>query len=582
MSEPVGTSPAWPRPRRPRGFELASSLRAYGRVALRGDLIAGVSAGWVVIPQAMAYATIAEMPVEVGLYTCMVPMVVYAFLGGSRVLSVSTTSTIVTLTASSLVAAGVVVGSDDAIGDLGTLALLVGGILFATRVLRLGPLVDNVSEALLTGLKVAVGLTVAAGQLPALLGVAGEASADNFFAEARSALGDLGDANGATVLLGAGTIGLLLLLRRVAPRVPAPLVAVAAGIALVALFDLPDHGVALIAEIPRGLPTPELPAFDHVGKLVPGAVAIALMAFLETVTVGRSVRRPTDPSIDNDQELTAVGAASVGGAFFQALPPAGGFSQTAVNQSAGARTQVSELATATLAVLTALLLAPLLDDLPRATLAALVVVAVLGLINPAEWAFLARFDKLELFVAALTAIVGLSAGLLAAVAVGVAANLLLVLHELNHPGLIELRPGPGGTLLPADGRLDPVPGLLVLRIGAPLYTANVRVVQREVLARVDEAQAAEGAGTAPRVVVLEASAVGRLSTTVLAVMQETDQQLADRRVTQWVASLPPRALAMARLTSGWVEWTRDGRLHPTAEAAVRAFQRSGGTRAPRP
>jgi SulP family sulfate permease len=123
-----------------------------------------------------------------------------------------------------------------------------------------------------------------------------------------------------------------------------------------------------------------------------------------------------------------------------------------------------------------------------------------------------------------------------------------------------------------------VPGLLVLRIGAPLYAANVRVVQREVLAWVD---GADGGEAAPRAVVLDASAVGRLSTTVLTVMRETDQQLADRGVTQWVASLPPRALAMARHTAGWVEWTRDGRLHPTAEAAVRAFQRSGGTKAPR-
>ena len=543
-------------------------LRTYRSAWLRADVVGGLTAGLVVVPQAMAYATIAGLPVQVGLYTCMVPMAVYALLGGSRVLSVSTTSTIATLTASTMVAAGVAAGSggsSDALGDLATLVLLTGLILLLARLFRLGPLVDNISEAIITGLKVGVGLTVAAGQLPKLLGIPSDPDADTFFEELSSVLHHLGDANGATALLSIGTITVLLVLAKLAPTVPGPLVAVAGGILLVALFGIDDEGVARIAAVPSGLPVPELPAFDHVGALLPGAIAIALMAYLETVSVGRGVRGPSDPPIDNDQELVANGAAAVAGAFFGSMPPAGGFSQTAVNQRAGSRTQVSELATVALAMAAAVFLGPVLDDLPEATLGAIVIVAVIGLIRPSDIAFLARFDRLELFVALLTAGVGLVAGLLVAVAVGVGATLLLVLRELNHADVYELRRGPDGSFLPATDGLAPTPGLLVLRIGAPLYTANAREVQRRILAHV------VASDPAPHVVVVDATAVGRLSVTTLQAFRELDQELRDQGNELWVASLPPRALAQARLAPGWAEMDGTGRLHPDVPAALEAF-----------
>lgn len=542
-------------------------LRAYPGGWLRADVVAGIAAGLVVVPQAMAYATIADLPVQVGLYTCMVPMAVYALLGGSRVLSVSTTSTIATLTASTLVAAAVASGSDDGLADLSTLVLLTGLILLAARLFRLGPLVDNISEAVITGLKVGVGLTVAAGQLPKVLGIDGAADGDSFFAELSFAVRHLGDAHGTTVLLSAGTIVVLLGLSRVLPQIPAPLVAVAGGILLVALFGLDDHGVALIAEVPSGLPAPALPAFDRMDALLPGAIAIALMAYLETVSVARTVRGPSDPSIDNDQELTANGIAAVAGAFFGSLPPAGGFSQTAVNQRAGARTQVSGLVTVGLAVAAALFLGPVLDDLPEATLGAMVIVAVVGLIKPADFAFLARFDRLELFVAVVTAAVGLTFGLLIAVAVGVAANLLLVLRELNHADVDELRPlADGGSLVPAAAGLDPIPGMLILRIGAPIYTANARGVQGKILDRV------AAASPAPSVVLVDATVVGVLSVTGLTVFRELEQRLDEQGIELWFSSLPPRALLQAHQLPGWDRLADGGRLHPTAADAVIAYQ----------
>ncbi|HKY67599.1 MAG TPA: SulP family inorganic anion transporter [Acidimicrobiales bacterium] len=549
----------------------------YRRAWLRADLVGGLAAGCVVVPQAMAYATIAELPVQVGLYTCMVPMAVYAFLGGSRLLSVSTTSTIATLTASTLLAAGVAAGSEDALGDLSTLVLLVGLVLLAFRLLRLGSLVDNISDAIVTGLKIGVGLTVAAGQLPKLLGIPPDPDADTFVTDVAVMFRHLDDVQGATLALSVATVAALLVLARVAPRVPAPLLVVATGIALVAVFGLEDHGIALIAEVPSGLPAPRLPSFDAVDRLLPGAFAIALMAYLETISVARAVRRPSDPPVENDRELVANGAAAVAGSFFGSLPPAGGFSQTAVNESSGAQTQVSELVTVSLAVLAALFLGPVLDDLPEAILASLVLVAVIGLIKPAEVAFLARFDRIELLVAVATAVVGLTAGLLLAVAVGVVLNLLLLLRELNHPDVDELRPltGAPGSLVPAsdDDAGPPVPGLLVLRVGAPLYTANARTVQRLIVDRV------AAAGRPVRVVVLDATVVGRLTVTVLGVGRELEQQLAEQGVEIWIASLPPRALAQAHEAPGWAAMAAAGQLYPTAAEAVAAFRREPGSRA---
>lgn len=547
-------------------------LQGYHRGWLRADVVAGIAAGLVVVPQAMAYATIAAQPVQVGLYTCMVPMAVYALTGGSRVLSVSTTSTIATLAASTLVGAGVVAAGttagDDAAADLATLVLLVGLVLVGARLLRIGSLVDNISEAIVVGIKVGVGLTVAAGQLPAALGIETTPDGSSFFEQLVPVVRHLGDAEPTTVLLSAVTIAVLLGIGRVLPTVPGPLVAVVGGILLVAVFGIDDDGVALIAEVPRGLPAPLLPDLDRVSALFPGAVAIAFMAYLETVSVARAVRRPGDPSIDNDQELTANGASAVTGAFFGALPPAGGFSQTAVNDRAGARTQVSSLTTVLLAVATALFLGPVLDDLPRATLAAIVIVAVLGLIKPSDFAFLARFDRLELFVAVLTAVVGLVAGLLVAVAVGVAANLLLVLRELNHAGTDELRALPDGSLVPAVvvPEIPPVPGLLVLRITAPVYTANARGIQAKVI------DAVEATDPRPRVVVVDMTVVGQLTVTALTVGRELEQQLADRGVELWIAALPPRALAQAHEAPGWSRLDAAGRLHPTATAAVAAYR----------
>jgi len=549
-----------------RAVPIASWRRGYDRAWLSSDVLAGLAAGAVVIPQAMAYASVAKLPVEVGLYTCMVPMAVYALLGGSRTLSVSTTSTVAILTGTTLLAAGVASGSDEPARDLATLTLLVGAILLVARLLRLGGAIDNISEATLTGVKIGVGLTVAAGQLPKLLGVSGDPTADNFFSEMDAVLEQLDEISWTTVAFAAGTIAVLLTIDRVAPRIPGPLVAVAGGIALVAFGSIDDHGIAVIAPVPSGLPTPVTPAFDRLDQLLPGAFAIAMMVFLETLAVGRTVRRSSEPAIDNNHELTSSGLACVAGSFFRAMPSAGGFSQTAINQRAGARTQLSELVTVGLAVSCALFLGGVLSDLPEATLACLVVIAVLGLIKPAELVRFWRLSRLEFWVAIVTAASGLVFGLLVAVLVGVLLTLLLVLIELDRIGVTELQPTPGDQDVQAAGsRTAAVPGLLLLRFDGPLYTANVRSANRKIVDAVDRHP-----GTT--VVVLDATALAKVPVTVIDQVAELEHDLGERDVALWIAALPPDALRTARLTTRWQEFDQEGRVHPTALAAVRAYR----------
>ena len=301
------------------------TLHGYRREWLGPDILAGLAAGAVVIPQGMAYATIANLPVQIGLYSCMVPMLVYAMLGGSRAMSVSTTSTIATLTATTLVSAGVAAGSDDALRDLTTLTLLVGVILLLARLLKLGTLVENINRATIIGIQVGVGATVAVGQLPKLLGVDSNFTGHGFIRSINAVIEVLPSLNVPTLILSACSIAVLLLVKRFAPRVPGPLIVVAGGILLVAFAGLTDAGVEVIAAVPQGIPLPSLPSLSDVVALIPGALAIAVMAFLESAAVARGIRKAGEKQIDSNQELLATSAANLAGSFFSPLLHHGGF-----------------------------------------------------------------------------------------------------------------------------------------------------------------------------------------------------------------------------------------------------------------
>ncbi|MET0812879.1 MAG: SulP family inorganic anion transporter [Microbacterium sp.] len=535
-----------------RRRRLLPTLAGYQRAWIVPDVVGGLSAGAVVVPQAMAYATIANLPVQIGLYTCIVPMVVYALLGGSRAMSVSTTSTIATLTATTLVSAGVAAGSDDPVGSLTMLTLLVGVVLVLARVFALGSLVENISGATVLGLKIGVGATVAVGQLPKLLGETYNFSGHGFL-RSLAAVGEaFTSVNWPTVALSAGSIAVIVLLKRFAPRIPGSLVVVVAGILIMAFTGAKDAGIDLIAPVPSGLPLPGLPDFTQIPALLPGALAIAVMAFLESAAVARGIRKPTEPQIDSNQELFATGASNVAGAFFSAMPSAGGFSQSAVNQSAGAKTQVSTLVTVALAILVALFLGPVLSLLPEATLAAMVFVAVIGLIDIPELVRWWSISRRDFWLALSVAVIGLVGGLLPAVAIGVVVTLVLVLRELNIPKL---------DIVGREG------GAIAIHLGRALYTANALENERAII---DLATSQPQPVTA---VVLAAQRQDVISVTVIDALEDLDRELTQRGIALHIARLPESSAAVARRAGWYARVESQGRAHATVDDALAAASR---------
>lgn len=547
----------------------APAIHPYHVRWLRADVVAGLSTGAVVIPLAMAYATVANMPVQMGLYTCIFPVLIYAFLGGARAVSISTTSTVSTLTASTMLAGGILIGSSDQRGDLVTLTILVGFFLLIARLFRLGMLVDNISDMTLIGIKIAVGLTVAAAQLPRLLGVPAHPNTTGFVRVAWSALAQIREASPATLGVSVLSIVVLLALARFAARVPGPLLVIVAGIVASSVLALPAHGVALIPPVPSGLPVPELPHLDrHIVPLLPGALAIAVMAFLESIAVARTSRRAGEALIEPDRELLALGVASVASSFFHSLPPAGGFAQTAVNLRSGARSQISGLVMAALAVLVALVVAPILDRLPQAVLGAVVVVAVSRLVDIGALKRLYRINPRECLGAIAVAALGLAFGLIVAVVVAVAVTLLIVLHVVNSPHVVQMLRNDTGAWVeqPENVPLSPTDPL-VLRCLVPLYAANVRPNIAMIRTATLEAE------TTPAVVILDLVRQVVLESTVLHILVELDLELSGSGVHMMFTGLPDRALRTVARTEWWHQVNADGRYYPDLDAALLAAER---------
>ena len=406
-------------------------LRQYPREWLRPDLTAGLTAAAVVIPKAMAYATIAGLPLQVGLYTALVPMVVYALLGTSRPLSVSTTTTIAILAAAELGRA-VPLGNPEALIAAGaTLAVLTGAMLVAAFVLRLGFVANFISEPVLTGFKSGIGLVIVVDQVPKLLGVHIEKA--GFFRDLFAIARELPHTSLPTVATAVCLLVIIFGVERFAPRLPSPLIAIAVGIVASSLLGLSEAGVATVGSVPSGLPTFIWPRFDLIEEMWPAAAGIALMSFTETIAAARAFGASGEPRPEPNQELLAIGLGNVAGGLFGAMPAGGGTTQTAVNRKAGAQTQVAELVTAAAAMATLLLFAPVIALMPQAALAAVVVAYSFDLIKPAEFDAICRVRRIE-FGWALIAFAGVVLlGTLKGILVAVIASLLSLAQQAYNP-----------------------------------------------------------------------------------------------------------------------------------------------------
>jgi len=497
-----------------------------GWARLRADIPAGVTTAAVVIPQAMAYATIAGLPVQVGLYTAIVPLLVYALVGTSRPLSVSTTSTIAALTAVAVAAAAPETIAD-AIQAVTTVAVLTGAILLAAGALKLGFLADFISLPVLAGFKAGTGLLIISGQLGKVLGI--DQTGDNFFQKTWSAITHLPDAQGRTVVLSALTLILLVAIKRWAPRAfPGALVAVALGIALSSLLDLEAKGVAVVGPVPAGLPSVELPDLGLLETLLPAAAGIALMSFVESIAAARAFVQRGDKPLNADRELIALGAANVGSGISQGMPAGGGLSQTAVNDAAGARTPLAGAVTAGVALLTVLFLTGLFEELPEASLGAVVIVAAAGLVDLDTIRALGRIRGSALVFASATVFGVLLLGVLDGVLVGVVLSMLGVVWRLNHPEITVI-----------EGRGDDE---LVTRIEGPVYFANVGNVHEQLLELVDSTP------VKPRSLVIDLVAIPDADVTTLLRIAAFERDLGTRDIALRFENAGPRLLELAERT----------------------------------
>jgi len=531
---------------------------------LRFDIVAGLTAAAVVLPKAMAYATVAGLPVAVGLYTAFIPMVVYALLGSSRVLSVSSTTTLAILAGTQL---GLTVPDGDPgrlVTATATLTAMVGLLLLLARLMRLGFVANFISTPVLTGFKAGIGLVIVLDQVPKLFGV--HIAKQGFFLDLASVVQQVPATSLSTLAVAAATFLVLLGMERLWPHSPAPLVAVGGGIAAAWFFGLQALGVSLVGFIPRGLPSLTWPDPALVEQLVPGALGIALMSFTETIAAGRAFARSDDPPVDANRELVATGAANAAGAFFGAMPAGGGTSQTAVVRAAGGRTQMASLVTAAVALGTMLLLAPVLGLLPHATLAAIVIVYSVGLIQLSEFREIRHVRSME-FRWALVACAGVLAfGTLKGIVVAIIVSMIGLASQTAHPRVDVIGRSREADVLrpvspehPDDETFD---GLLILRPQGRLFFVNAQYVA-------DRIQALT-AHYRPRVVTLDLSRVPDIEYSALQMLMDGERSAAAHGVTIWLAGLNPGVREVVR-KAGLDERLGD-RMLSNARAAIERYQ----------
>ncbi|MGI8575964.1 MAG: SulP family inorganic anion transporter [Egibacteraceae bacterium] len=491
----------------------------YERSALRGDLSAGVAVAVLLVPQSLAYAALAGMPPIAGLYAALVPLTVYAAAGSSRYVSVGPSAISSLLVASSLAsyAGG---DPDEYVALAGLLALLAGGIRLVLGVLRVGALANFLSAPVIGGFTSAAAIVIALGQIDDLLGISVDRS-DSALSTLVAVAARLDATQLATLLVGAGSVALMVALRRLAPSAPAALVVTVAAIVAVAVFGLADAGVAVLREVPAGLPTPRLPALDPnaVTRLLPAALTLALVGYVEGISVAKELASRERQRIRPNQELFALGGACAAAGFFGGYPIGGSLSRTAINYESGASTQLASLVTAAIVALVLVALTPLLYFLPQATLAAIVIVAVGGLfdIGQARRAFRTGMaDGLALSVTFLTTLFfPVEYGLLA----GVAFSLAGFLYRSTYPHMAELGRVEGTDRYRKLARDEVrfVPEVALLRLDGGLYFMNAESFR-------DRVQALWAKREDLEIVILDTSAIVGIDATGIETLRALQDQ----------------------------------------------------------
>jgi high affinity sulfate transporter 1 len=500
-------------------------LASYQRRWLARDAVAGLTLWALVVPEAMAYASIAGVPAQFGLYSVPLAVIAYAWLGSSTRLFVGPSSTIAALTATA-VAPLAAVASDRYVVLTAVLSLLTGAVFLALALLRMGFISRLFAEPVLDGFIVGLGVYIAVGQLPKLIGV--EKPEGNTLQQLWNVLTEIGSWNIATLLVGAGSLAALFLLERFVPKVPAALVVVVLAVLLVPALSLEEEGVEVVGEIPSGFAFASWGGvtLDDVSALLPGALGIVVVGFAEGLAVAKAYAAKDRTTIDANRELLAYGAASVGSGALQGFPPAGSLSKSAAAEGSGARTPLSFVITACLVVITVLFLTGVFANLPEPVLGAIVIAAVIGMIRPRKiWRL--RQIRVPDFWLALSAFLGVVLfEVMAGVLIGVLLSLILLLERLSTPhiAVVGRNPARGFVAIDANPGTEPIPDVVILRPDGPLVFASIDPVIEQVHERTLDAE------PRPALLVLDFESVSEIDVTAAQALATALSELRDKGI----------------------------------------------------
>ena len=545
-----------------RVLPITDWLGNYQRPDLRSDLAAGLTIAAMLIPQGMAYALLAGLPPEIGLYASTLPVLAYAIFGTSRQLAVGPVAIVSLLTASAL-SPLYEQGTAGYISAAALLAIMVGLVHLMLGLGRLGFIVNFLSHSVLVGFTAAAAIIIGFSQVKHILGVSIDRN-DHFYETVIDVSKALGDIHGVTLALGAGSIAALLGIKRIAPRIPGALVVVIATTAIAAGANLADDGVSTVGSIPDSLPAFGLPEINGglVGDLVVTALVITMVGFMESIAVAKVYARRHRYEVEPNQELVALGMANVTSGVFGGYPVTGGFSRTAVNDTAGARTPLASIITALLVLVSIAFFTPLFTNLPKAALGAIIIVAVINLIDIAEMRHIAtvkRSDTIGMGVAFIgTLAVGIELGIL----IAVVASMLVVFARMSRPHTAVLGRIPDTT---SYRNIDRFPeavqaaGVRVIRIDAALSFVNSQYVKRLLLAEADPSDGRHR-------MVLDCSGINDIDATGAETLSEIITEFAESPVELHLCDVKGPVRDVLHRSGLWDQL--DGRIHATPHQAV--------------
>ena len=542
-------------------------IRSYDRRWLRGDLIAGVAVAALIVPKNLGYASIAGVPVQNGLYAAAAGAILYAVFGTSRQISTGPSSGLAAVAASAVLAAKIT-GTQDVASFVATITLASGVLFLLLAVFKMGWIAQFLSRAVVTGFLFGAAIDVVIGELPKLTGT--DVTGANPIQELRSWISSLSDASLATVLVGIVALVVVFGLRAIAPRIPGALVLVVGGLLASWIFELGAHGVALVGEVPRGLPTIKLPEWHlvsaHAGTIALAAVALVLIGFSQTAGDSRSFAAKHHYRIDINQESVAQGMSNVGAGLFQGMPVSTSLSASSLNDHSGARSGLASLTSGVIVLLTLLVLAPVFSKLPKPVLAALIIEAVvMGMIDLPEMRRLARVQRFDFWIA-MAAIAGtLVFGVLAGVMIGIGLSLLWLISVATRPPMPLLGREPGTQVFreldehPAD---EQFPGVVILRLDGGLFFATSDALEDRVR---------EVALSTPGItgIVLDCEGIDFIDSQGSAKMAEILELTAQADIALRLARVKPAVYEILK-RDGFLERIGDDRTHGNVYRAVQA------------